>query len=280
MEIKASGHLDLSDYLIATLGRDGWRKGIEALSAETACLAAAAFLLVPWIIAALSQDLSDYRNVLLMPSFEVIFFSAFFLFLFIFCFPMTFSMFAPMLHIRVGDTKIGQGFIRRMAERCRSAGEAEGVGLTRGFYYGIRKEFETAAFDDDGVVVGGRDRISYSDVYKIFMPAHRRFLVLRCTWQGGPRDVIINLDNLGDRETDRLIRFLEAHLPEETMCYGKFGAERRKNYFQVRDPWDAWFHMKVIGATQYHPGTLVRKKRWEDWHLPYDAPVWTKNRDY
>lgn len=288
-EISPTSEFSDSDYFIATLGKDAWKKGLEALIGEAGLLALGLWLLIRRLMIYLGMREREYfphnarANVDYLPFAVIVLLAGVCIFVFVLMFREMCMYLGPMMHIRIADTKLGQSYLKQIGEKTNTAREALEKGFTTAFYFCVVKGYEHVRFDDRSMVVSDEagsyeNHIRYDRIYKVFLPGHRRFLVLRCRWNGGPRDVIADLTSLGESEQEALLQFLSDRIDPSARCYGNFGKTsmaRLKGRFKKYDPWDAWFYMKAVGIRPFQRsrGRLVTTKRWANWRLPDDAPI-------
>jgi hypothetical protein len=294
-DIEPRRELDFSAYLIATLGRDAWKKGLEAVLGELALLATSVFLVVARLQSYLDaggpgyQEAGSSSRLDRLPLWLVIVLAGVCLLAFVVLLRPTLMYVGPPLHIRVADTWLGRGYMRNIEESTADIETVADHGFTDAFYYRVRKRFEHVRFRDDAMLVGrapdgqaGRgepgdseDRIEYRRVYKVFLAYRKRFMVLRCTWKRGPRDVIVDLSPASGPGLDGLLRFLGARLSPDVKRYGRhsglLGPERHapKRY----DPWECWSYQKLVRRKGSKSYMMVVRARWKGWRLPPDAPL-------
>lgn len=289
-EISPTSEFSDSDYFIATLGKDAWKKGLEALIGEAGLLALGLWFLIRRLMIYFGMiDREPYFNTISIPLdyfpfWLIVLLGGTCIFVFVLLFREMCMYLGPMMHIRIADTKLGQSYLKQIGEKTNTAREALEKGFTTAFYFCVVKGYEHVRFDDRSMVVSDaagsyENHIRYGKIYKVFLPGHRRFLVLRCRWNGGPRDVIADLASLGESEKEALLQFLSDRIDPSARCYGNFGKTsmaRLKGRFKKYDPWDAWFYKKPVNVRPFYhtsQGRLKTKKRWANWRLPADALI-------
>jgi hypothetical protein len=290
-EICPTSEFSDSDYFIATLGKDAWKKGLEALIGEAALLAVGLWFLIRRLMIYLGMREREYfphnawTSLLdYLPFPVILLLGGTCIFVFVLMFREMCMYLGPMMHIRIADTKLGQSFLKQIGEKTNTAREAMEKGFTTAFYFCVVKGYEHVRFDDRSMVVSDEagsyeNHIRYARIYKVFLPGHRRFLVLRCKWNGGPRDVIADLASLGESEQEALLQFLSDRIDPSARCYGNFGKTSMahlKGRFKKYDPWDAWSYKKPVNFRPFYRNYLApikTKKQWANWRLPADAPI-------